>query len=225
MPNAENYYFSLSPAQRPASPIALNEHRVPDYQWYDDNRSRSRGANPVSAVTTIVIHATAGYATRHALDNWRVRAASAHWIVPDEDEPQHGQFAWAVVSESLGAFHVKPSMTHADIGGALNVNKYSLGIEIVNSQDVDNYTDSFSDWQVEQTARIVRYAWAKYPNLQHVISHARLDPANRGDPGPLFPWTTFRNLVFSSADDVGPPAIAAFIPPAGRLYPMLLDAA
>jgi N-acetyl-anhydromuramyl-L-alanine amidase AmpD len=225
MPHAEDYYFSLPPGQRPASPIALNEQRVPDHHWYDDNRSRGRGPHPVSAVTTVVIHATTGYATQHALDNWRVRAASAHWIVPNEDEPQHGQFAWAVVSETLGAFHVKPDATHADIGGEFDVNRYSLAVEIVNSQDADKYTDPFSHWQVEQTAKIVRYAWAKYPNLQHVISHARLDPANRGDPGPLFPWQAFKALVLSDANDVGLPGIAAFVPPVVWPLPRRLTAA
>jgi N-acetyl-anhydromuramyl-L-alanine amidase AmpD len=216
MASATSFYFALPAAERPSSPIALNEQRVPDYQWFDDNRSRGRGANPVSAVTTVVIHATAGYATQHALDNWRTRQASAHWIVPDEDEDQHGEFVWAVVSETLGAFHVKNSMTHSDIGGVTGVNKYSLGIEIVNTQDVQNYTDSYSDWQVQQTAMIVRYAWAKYPNLQHVISHARLDPANRGDPGSNFPWDDFRALVFSGASDVGPLTLAANTTPIGN---------
>ena len=58
--------------------------------------------------------------------------------------------------------------------------------------------DAFSDWQVAATAQIVRYCYAKYPNLKHVISHARLDPQRRNDPGPNFPWDTFKQLVLGA---------------------------
>lgn len=216
MADPKTFYCALPAGKRPSSPIAIKEKRVPGYQWYDDNRSRSRGPNPVSAVTTVVIHATAGWATQHALDNWRERQASAHWIIPDEDEDQHGKFVWAVVSESLGAIHVKNSATHSDIDNKTPVNKFSLGIEIVNTQDVQAYTDPYSDWQIEQAALLVRYAWAKYPNLKHVISHARLDPGRRGDPGSNFPWAKFKELVFSNANDVAPEPLMASVTPASR---------
>ena len=213
MARASDYYFSLPQKDRPA-PFPLNEQRVPDYQWYDANRARARGGHPINKITTVVIHATAGFATQHALDAWRNARASAHWIVPDEDEPQHGKFVWSVVSESLAAFHVLDSKTHRDLGNVLRVNDYSLGIEIVNTQNVQNYTDPYSDWQVEQTAILVRYCWAKYPNLKHVISHARIDPRRRGDPGPNFPWPRFKQLVLTSRNDPVPIALARFVKPA-----------
>lgn len=197
--NPENFFFSLPPSERPR-PFSLQEQLVDDWDWFNANRARSRDGNPVSKITTVVIHATAGWATQHALDNWKTRKASAHWIVPDEDEPQHGRFVWAVVAEALAAFHVKDSMTHPDIGGALRVNDYSLGIEIVNTQDVQNYQDQYSDWQVTMAAQIVRYAWAKYPNLKYVISHARLDPQNRADPGRQFPWDDFKRAVLNGTN-------------------------
>jgi N-acetyl-anhydromuramyl-L-alanine amidase AmpD len=207
-----SYYFALPTSGKP-SPFTIREERVPDWTWYDQNRARSRGGHPINKVTTVVIHATAGWATQHALDNWRIRTASAHWIVPDEDEPQHGQFVWAVVSESLAAYHVKDSKTHPDLGNVLRVNDYSLGIEIVNTQDVQNYTDPFSDWQVRIAAQIVRYCWAKYPNLKHVISHARIDPQNRADPGVQFPWSTFKEHVLDGTNNIQPVALAAATKP------------
>lgn len=164
-------------------------------------------------MTSVVIHATAGYATRHALDAWRSARASAHWIVPDEDEPQHGNFVWAVVSESLAAFHVRDIVTHPDLGAAPRINDRSLGIEIVNTQGVQGFTDPFSSWQVGVTALIVRYCWAKYPNLRHVVSHARLDSARRADPGRNFPWDKFKALVLSSDNDPVPTRLETDILP------------
>jgi len=58
--------------------------------------------------------------------------------------------------------------------------------------------DTFSDWQVAVTVKIVRYCWAKYLNLRHVVSHAKLDSQFRSDPGTKFPWEKFKNLVLSS---------------------------
>ena len=196
MPNSPtSYYFSLPQNNRPRFvPIAEELH--PDFGWLTRNRARSRGRDVFEVIDTVVIHATAGWATQHAVDAWRQRQASAHWIIPDEDEPQHGHFVWATVAEAKAAYHVG-APNNADLGNGPAVNSRSLGIEIVNTQDVQQYTDPYSDWQVTMAAKIVLYAWAKYPNLKHVISHAKLDPNRRGDPGRQFPWANFRDQVLT----------------------------
>jgi len=200
MPNAEDFYFSLPSDNRPSfSPLAEELH--PDFNWLTKNRSRSRGKDVFDSIDTVVIHATAGYATAHAVDNWRKRVASAHWIIPDEDEKQHEHFVWAVVAEAKAAYHVTDRIIVNDtvLGKGPNVNNRSLGIEIVNTQDVQDYKDPYSAWQVLMAARIVLYAWAKYPNMKHVISHAKLDPTRRGDPGSNFPWAAFKESILSHA--------------------------
>lgn len=199
-PNPNKYFFKLPETPRP-EPLRLMEERVPGYQWYDQHRATTRIYHPINGVEAVVIHATSGFATQHALDAWHSASASAHWIVPDEDEPQHGQFVWSVVSESLAAWHVLNSVSNPDLGNKQKTNHWSLGIEIVNSQEVQDYRDQFSDWQVKATAQIVRYCWAKYPNLKYVVSHAKLDPSRRDDPGKNFPWADFKALVLSDASD------------------------
>ncbi|CAB3947225.1 hypothetical protein LMG6001_01462 [Achromobacter insolitus] len=194
--NPKNFHFVL-PAEKRPSFSPLNEEVHPEFGWLTANRSRSRGADVFAVIDTIVVHATAGYATQHAIDNWKARKASAHWIVPDEDEPQHGHFVWSVVAEAKAAFHVGDVDYRPHLGQGPNVNNRSLGIEIVNTQDVQNYKDPYSDWQVEATAQIITYAWSKYPNLKHVISHAKLDPNRRSDPGSNFPWPKLEDLVLS----------------------------
>lgn len=117
---------------------------------------------------------------------------------------------------TLAAWHVRNDKSHSAVnGGRRRVNHWSLGIEVVNAQDAAG-TDRFSDWQVEVTARIVRYCWAKYPNLRHVVAHARLDPARRTDPGERFPWDRFKNLVLA------PPAPAV---PFAELTALAVNAA
>jgi N-acetylmuramoyl-L-alanine amidase len=85
---------------------------------------------------------------------------------------------------------------------------------VVNSQTT---SDTFSDWQVQATAQIVRYCWAKYPNLKHVVSHAKLDPARRSDPGATFPWARLKKLVLTRDAEDGVPPVALEARPASSI--------
>ena len=164
----------------------------------------------------MVIHATAGGSSAGAVSVMTTGKASFHWLVPAEDEPQHGTLVWACAPEARAAWHVKNACSHYDVNGAVNkINHWSLGIEVVNSQ-ID---DPFSAWQIEAELRMVRYCWAKYPNLVHVVSHAKLDPTRRTDPGAAFPWHRFQHLVLSGTND-GIPAIAANAPDASTILPL-----
>ena len=198
MVNPTTFHFTLPANNRPPF-IALDEQVHPAFTWLTANRARARGADILNVIDTVVVHATAGFATQHVIDTWRDVKASALWIVPDEDEPQHVQFVWATVAEAKAAFHVRDTIAASGtvLGSGPNVNNRSLGIEIVNTQDVEDYTDAYSAWQVKMTAQIVLYAWAKYPRLKHVISHAKLDPTRRADPGKQFPWADFKQAVLT----------------------------
>lgn len=145
-------------------------------------------------IRAFVIHATAGSSSQGAMSVMFERRASFHWLIPDENEPEHGRFVWATAPERRAASHVRNSKFHQDVNnGSRNVNFWSLGLEIVNSQVGDPY----SNWQVEQAAALVRYAWSKNPELRDVVSHAKLDPLRRSDPGSDFPWDQFKELVFN----------------------------
>lgn len=219
MADPKTYHFKLPENSAPDF-VPLEEEVHPAYQWLTRHRSRSRRRDVFEVIDTVVIHATAGYATQHAINFWKNKKASAHWIVPDENEPQHGSFVWATVAEAKAAYHVGAVNYEPHLGAGTNVNDRSLGIEVVNTQDVQSYTDPFSQWQIEATARIVLYCWAKYPNIKHVISHAKLDPARRGDPGSNFPWVSFQELVLSkSALGVRNPLVSqSYTPPEPIAY-------
>ncbi len=192
MADPTEFQFDLPPDRNWARiPLAEEIHQT---AWAAAGGCASlRRAPQEEAVRVIVIHATAGASTAGAVSVMEEGRASFHWIVPDKDEPAHGKHVWATCPERLAAWHVRKSCAHPDIcAGATNINRLSLGIEIVNRQ---NGRDLFSDWQIKATAEIIRYAAGKYPNLAHVVSHARLDPTRRTDPGANFPWADFRALV------------------------------
>lgn len=186
------YQFNLPASGRPDN-VVLDEAWYPGIRGYWEGASSRRIYDPILGVRAVVIHATAGASSDGAVSVIRAGKASFHWLVPDENEPQHGQLVWACIPEARAAWHVRNSCRHPAVwDGANKVNHWSLGIEVVNTQAPG---DPISRWQLEATARIVRYCWAKYPNLRHVVSHARLDPGRRSDPGDVFDWNRFRQLV------------------------------
>lgn len=196
MTNPIEFQFDLDPSLRP-NHATLAEEWYPGIQNAAINASSSRIYDAIAGVRALVIHATAGSSSSGAASVIFARRASFHWLVPDEDESQHGNFVWATCHEARAAWHVRNDKSHSDVwGGKKRVNHFSLGIEVVNRQ---NGSDAFSDWQISATAEIVRYCWAKYPNLRHVVSHAKLDPHRRSDPGVLFPWSDFKNRVMNTA--------------------------
>ncbi len=205
-----HYQFDLPGKPRPGE-VSIAEPWYPGIQPYWPRCTTKRSVDPIMGIKAVVIHATAGASSAGAIAVMKrlVDPASFHWLVPDEDEEQHGHFVWACVPEALAAWHVRNGASHADVnGGTRRVNHWSLGIEVVNTQK----DDPFSPWQIEATARLVRYCWAKYPNLVHVVSHARLDPQRRSDPGPRFDWASFERQVLHGTENEVPPLVARAVP-------------
>ncbi|QGW65188.1 N-acetylmuramoyl-L-alanine amidase [Lysobacter soli] len=198
MPSPSQYKFNLPVAGRPDD-VELAEFWYPGIRAFWESASARRTVDPIFGIRAVVIHATAGASSDGAASVIRAGTASFHWLVPDENEDAHGEFVWACIPEARAAWHVRNTCSHPSVnGGAKRVNHWSLGIEVVNTQ----VQDPFSEWQLEATAQIVRYCWAKYPNLKHVVSHAVLDPARRSDPGTAFDWAQFKELVLQGASSL-----------------------
>lgn len=205
MTQPKDYIHKLDPTKRPPL-VRVPEKIVADIGWYNQNRATARRFHPVNGIEGITIHATAGGTAGGALSWWKnpAVAASAHWLIPAEREADHGKFIIAAVYESLAAWHVRNEKSDPRVnGGRATINHWTLGIEVVNTQLAG---DTYSDWQVQTTADLVRYCWAKYPNFKWIFSHAAVDPTRRLDPGVAFPWERFLTLVNAPAmqgDDDG----------------------
>lgn len=193
MGNPITYHFELPPYQ--GTPLPEPPHLwYPGVQAHHAGSTSDRTLRSDGKIKAFVIHATAGASSAGAMSVMFDHRASWHWLIPDENEPEHGVRVWACAPEGRAAWHVRNDCSHPDVNhGSKNVNYWSLGVEIVNTQ----VNDPFSDWQVQQAAALVRYAWSKYPELVDVVSHAKLDPQRRSDPGAHFPWDDFRKLVLA----------------------------
>ncbi|WP_222836844.1 N-acetylmuramoyl-L-alanine amidase [Flagellimonas eckloniae] len=195
--NPQEYHFKL-PKKQFDKTVKIPEVWYPGVKDYWEDCTSKRLFNPIFGIKGVIIHATAGHSSSGAVSVMRDGKASFHWLIPDEDEPEHGQIIWATAPETLAAWHVRNSVMHPEVNNGTNkTNHWSLGIELVNSQ----VNDPFSEWQVKMVADIVKYCWAKYPNIEDVVSHAKLDPSRRSDPGINFPWNQFKEMVLDEDMD------------------------
>jgi N-acetyl-anhydromuramyl-L-alanine amidase AmpD len=210
MTDPRTFLFELPVAGRPEI-YALPE------EWYPGTRERwvsassSRGTDPILGVRALVIHTTTGLTTEGAMSLMKSGAESWHWLVPGSTDPQHEKFVWACIPEARAAWHVDNGAANPAVNaGRMRANQWSLSLAIVNSPLAPT-VDPFSGWQVMVAAEIVRYCWAKYPNLRHVVAHAALDPGH-SDPGEHFPWSLFKDLSLAAGGKSVPPLVAAATP-------------
>lgn len=167
---------------------------------------------------TIVIHYTSGYykASVNTFTNPRARA-SAH-VVIDRD----GSIVQLVPFDTI-AWHAGKS----SYGGREGFNKYSIGIEIVNSGPLTKSGNVFRSWfgsaynpsdvieAVHRNERNSRY-WHIYTEeqiqavtdlcsllvqeygIKHILGHEEIAPLRKTDPGPAFPLDRLRNKLLGS---------------------------
>lgn len=166
---------------------------------------------------TIIMHYTAGpyQPTLNTLTNPRVKA-SAHVIV-DRD----GQITQLVPFNEI-AWHAGSS----SYGGRVGFNKYSVGIEIVNSGPLTKSGNLFRSWfgaaynpsdvieaihrnqtrpkywhiytedQIQSVTELSRLLIEEY-RMKHILGHEEIAPRRKTDPGPAFPLDRLRNNLLT----------------------------
>jgi N-acetylmuramoyl-L-alanine amidase len=167
---------------------------------------------------TVIVHYTAGpyKASLNTLTNPKVRA-SAHLLV-DRD----GSVTQMVPFNKI-AWHAGTSSYQGRIG----FNKYSLGIEIVNSGPLTKSGTVFRAWygasfnptdvieaihrnqtemkfwhvyteeQIETVTELCRLFIDEY-SVKSILGHEEIAPGRKTDPGPAFPLDRLRNQLLSN---------------------------
>ncbi|MBP5368306.1 MAG: N-acetylmuramoyl-L-alanine amidase [Bacteroidales bacterium] len=168
---------------------------------------------------TIVIHYTAGpyQSSLNTLVNPKVKA-SAHVLV-DRD----GSITQLIPFNEI-AWHAGES----SYGGRSGYNKYSIGIEIVNSgpltksgnvyrswygsaynpsdvveaihrnQNTPKYWHVYTAEQIETVKQLCAELIEAYPNIKQILGHEEIAPARKTDPGPAFPLDKLRDQLLGS---------------------------
>lgn len=161
----------------------------------------SRGGYGVSLV---VIHSCEG--NYSGCWGWLVNSqaqASAHYVVR-EDGGEISQ----LVTEANRAWHVAASYDCNKAGGAqcnlsgISTNNFSVGIEHAGFASQASWSAGIIENSSKLTCDITK-SHGVPRDRNHIVSHAQLQPTNRTDPGPNWPWSQYIDRVRANCGDGG----------------------
>lgn len=172
---------------------------APDYQpavWRPSPNFNERPADATGAIHAIIVHTCEGnYA---GCWSWLVNPisqVSAHYVV-DEDGAEISQ----LVREPDRAWHIAAlydcSLNRAHDCGLNDVqsNDFTVGIEHAGFASQEAFPAS----QIEASAALVCDITRDRGiprDWQHILSHAQLQPEDRTDPGPNWPWVHYLHRI------------------------------
>ncbi len=178
----------------------------------NDSPNRGGSLNP----DTVIIHYTAGPSARSAVNTLinPTSKASAHLVVDIDGSITQ------LVPFNIIAWHAGKSRYNNRIG----LNKYSIGIEIVNAgrlkksgaayaswfgrkypaeevayaqhrnEDIATYWHQYTEEQIKVAGELCTLFVREY-NILNILGHEEISPDRKVDPGPAFPLDKLRNRI------------------------------
>ncbi|MDC9595595.1 N-acetylmuramoyl-L-alanine amidase [Xenorhabdus anantnagensis] len=143
----------------------------------------------IDSIRFLVLHYTAldDKKSLRALTGGRV---SIHYLIPSQPKYENKEpIVFQLVSEKEKAWHAGKS----EWNGYQNLNRYSIGIEIVNCGFKQEFIKK--EWclyhpsQIDAVIRLVKDIIHRYKiKAVNVVGHSDIAPLRKKDPGPVFPW-------------------------------------
>ncbi|HEY4180002.1 MAG TPA: N-acetylmuramoyl-L-alanine amidase [Kofleriaceae bacterium] len=177
-----------------------------------------------SSIDLIVIHTCEGaYAGCWGYLKQSSSQVSAHYVVKE-----NGSEITQLVKESSKAWHVaanyacsRNANTMCARNGA-STNTFAIGVEHAGFASQGSWPDA----QIEASAKLVCDI-AKRNNIPrdrtHIVGHGQLQPNNRTDPGPNWPWDHYISRVRAYCGDDGAPPPSSTPPSGGIPSPTMSD--
>jgi N-acetylmuramoyl-L-alanine amidase len=208
--------------------------------WVGWQPSPHQSSRRGSAITAIIYHFTAGPSLAGTLRWFQMPSSkvSAHYVIGKD-----GRIV-QMVPLDRAAWHAGRS----SLAGRSGVNRFSIGIEIVNwgaltKRGTSFYTHSgrrytgpppvrsrgrywepFTEAQYRALTRLTRYLLSRFPTIRHVTGHEdiALPRGRKNDPGGAFDWARMRAALRSTfRGHIGPLRPGAPTPRPSTALPML----
>ncbi len=147
-------------------------------KFYSPNFDKRKRLN--KNITAIIIHYTGMQSERESIKRLTsIRSkVSCHYLIN-----RSGKILKMVRDENI-AWHAGKSMW----GNYKNLNKNSIGIELVNKGHRFGY-QSFTRIQIKKLIQLCKYLRKKYGiSKRNVLGHSDISPLRKIDPGEKFPW-------------------------------------
>jgi N-acetyl-anhydromuramyl-L-alanine amidase AmpD len=180
----------------------------PDYDksvWRPSPNNSARPGGSVGDPSMVIIHTCEGsYAGCWSWLKNPNAGVSAHYVVNNS-----GSEITQLVAEDRKAWHIGASYncalnsdTDCDKSG-YSSNNFTIGIEHAGYANQANWDGG----QIDASAELVCDITEDHdiPRDQyHIVGHGQLQPYNRIDPGPNWPWADYLMLIQSYCDDAPP---------------------
>ena len=150
--------------------------QIKDY--YSPNFNRKKRSN--NSINMIVIHYTGMQSERETLARLcnSKSKVSSHFVINEKGK------VYRLVEDNRVAWHAGKSCWRKH----KNLNKNSIGIELINKGHQFGYT-SFKKKQILSLLKICKILVKKYKiNKRNVVGHSDVAPLRKIDPGEKFPW-------------------------------------
>ena len=155
---------------------SFNNMKISNY--YSPNHNKKK--RPFNSIKVIVIHYTGMQSERESmlrLSNPKSKVSS-HFVIS-----RNGKI-YRMIQDNQIAWHAGKSCW----GKYKNLNKNSIGIELVNNGHQFGYT-SFKKKQLLSLIKICKNLIKKYKiKRRNIIGHSDIAPLRKIDPGEKFPW-------------------------------------
>jgi N-acetyl-anhydromuramyl-L-alanine amidase AmpD len=164
--------------------------------WRGSPNFNARAPGTSGQIAMIIIHTCEGAYT--GCWSWlsnTVSGVSAHYVVNES-----GTEISYLVEEPLRAWHIGAvydctlnRARRCDLGGVQS-NHFTIGVEHGGFAS----QTSFPDAQIDVSTRLVCEITQRHGiprDGQHIVAHGQLQPYNRTDPGPNWPWIRYLALV------------------------------
>ncbi|WP_428268159.1 N-acetylmuramoyl-L-alanine amidase [Haliangium sp.] len=173
----------------------------PDYSgsiWRPSPNYNSRPSGSIGDPAMVVIHTCEG--SYSSCWSWLTNSASgvsAHYVVKE-----NGSEISQLVREYQRAWHIGATYQCSNNNNVdcwrngYSSNHFTIGIEHGGYAS----QSSFPSGQIDASARLLCDIASDNDiplDRYHVVAHGTLQPYNRTDPGPNWPWTTYLNLAAS----------------------------
>jgi N-acetyl-anhydromuramyl-L-alanine amidase AmpD len=186
---------NLAPPKEPLLAVA------PDYPvagtiWRPSPNYNARPTGDIGQVHMVIIHTCEGSYT--SCWSWLTNSAaqaSAHYVVKED-----GSEISQLVREASRAWHIAATYdcslnsSHECWRNGYSSNHFTIGIEHGGFAS----QSSFPTAQVDASAKLscdISKAYGIPRDRYHYVAHGQLQPYNRTDPGPNWPWTDYLNRI------------------------------
>jgi N-acetyl-anhydromuramyl-L-alanine amidase AmpD len=171
--------------------------------WRGSPNFNARPGGTAGQIAMIIVHTCEG--SYVGCWSWLTNAASgvsAHYVVDES-----GSEISYLVEEPMRAWHISAvydcllnRSRRCDLSGVQS-NHFTIGIEHAGFAS----QPSFPAAQIDISARLVCQLTKRHDiprDGQHIVAHAQLQPWNRKDPGPNWPWIGYLALVQRNCGEV-----------------------